>query len=280
VIRLAGAIALALVTGCQDGTAEHAAVARRVVSLSPSTTEAMAAIGAQGLLVGRSRYCDYPPSVASLPVVGGFVDPNYEAILGLAPDLVIGARGPAGPALTERLAGRGIAVYFPNTESLEGIDAMLVGLGQRTGHAADATRTVADIDAAVSRVTASAGRAPRVRALLLFGVTPIVAAGPGSFPDELLRRAGAENVVTAGGAYPTLGLERLLVLDPDVIVDAAWGEDHARLTTETAGWGELRAVKAGRVVPLHDEVVLRPGPRVAEGLALLARAVHADGSGP
>jgi iron complex transport system substrate-binding protein len=117
-----------------------------------------------------------------------------------------------------------------------------------------------------------------VRTLLLFGLTPIVAAGPGGFPDEMLRRAGGENVVTAGGAYPAMGLEHVLALDPDVVVDAAWGDGGgtARVTADSPGWRELRAVKAGRVVTLRDEVVLRPGPRVAEGLRLLAKALHPD----
>ena len=113
---------------------------------------------------------------------------------------------------------------------------------------------------------------------MLFGITPIVAAGPGGFPDEMLRRAGGTNVVDGGGAYPTLGLERVLALDPDVIVDAAWGESggEARIGRDSPGWRELRAVKAGRVVSLDDEVVLRPGPRIGEGLRMLARALHPE----
>src|SRR5580658_10794683 len=99
----------------------------RVVSLSPSTTEALAAIGARDELVGRSRYCDWPPDVASVPAVGGFVDPNFEAIVALKPDLVTGARGPAGRQVSDRLEALGIATYFPETESLASIDAMIVG---------------------------------------------------------------------------------------------------------------------------------------------------------
>jgi iron complex transport system substrate-binding protein len=251
-------------------------VATRVVSISPSTTEALAAIGARAVLVGRSRYCDYPPEVLSLPPVGGYVDPSYEAILALAPDLVTGARGPSGPDLSTRLGAHGIATYFPVTESFEGIDAMLAGLGDRTGHRREADLVVQRLHSEEAAVATAVGREPKVRALFLFGIAPIVAAGPGGFPDEMLRRAGGVNVVTEGSAYPTLGLERVLALDPDVIVDAAWGEsgDHGRITVDTPGWRELRAVKAGRVVPLRDEVILRPGPRIGEGLRLLAKALH------
>jgi iron complex transport system substrate-binding protein len=277
--RVAGALlaTVVMLSGCRAHPhAETSGPAHRIVSLSPSTTEALATIGAGKLLVGRSRYCNYPAEVVALPEVGGYVDPNYEAILALAPDLVTGARGPAGPGLSTRLEARGIATYFPETESLDGIDAMLRGLGVRTGHRSEAEAVIASLHDQREAVVRAVATEPRVRVLLLFGITPIVAAGPGSFPDELVRLAGASNVVAEGGAYPTLGFEHVLALDPDVVVDAAWGEnaDGARLSATSAGWKELRAVKGGHVIPLRDEAVLRPGPRIGEGLTLLAHALH------
>ena len=109
----------------------------------------------------------------------------------------------------------------------------------------------------------------------MFGVTPIVAAGPGSFADELLRLAGAENVVAASTrvAYPTLDLERVIALDPDVVLDAAT-EEHGG-DQLSAAWSAVRAVRERRVVALGDPVVLRPGPRVGRGAAKLAEALRA-----
>jgi iron complex transport system substrate-binding protein len=263
--------------GCKRDSAAHADGVHRVVSLSPSTTEAIAAIGARDELVGRSRYCDYPPDVRSLPSVGGFVDPNFEAIVALRPDLVTGARGPAGRQVTERLEALGIATYFPETESLANIDAMILGLGGRTGHAGEASTVVDALHAKEASLRARVDSLPHPRTLLVFGLGPIVAAGPGGFPDEMLRAAGAANVVTEGGAYPTLGVERILALAPDVVLDATMQESKGdeRITRDTPGWAELEAVKAGRVVALRDEAILRPGPRVAEGIRTLATAVHA-----
>jgi len=236
----------------------------------------MAAIGARDELVGRSVYCDYPPDVLLLPSVGGFVDPNIEAIVALRPDLVTGARGPAGKQVTERLEALGIATYFPMTESLSGIDAMILGLGARTGHEAGAKRVVSDIDAKEASLHARVDSLPHPRTLLVFGLGPVVVAGPGGFPDEMLRSAGAANVVTEGGAYPTVGMERILALAPEVVLDASMQESRGqeRITASTPGWRELEAVKAGRVVALRDEAILRPGPRVAEGILALAKAVH------
>ena len=240
----------------------------------------MFAIGAGSELVGRSRYCDYPPAALPLPQVGGYVDPNLEAILALRPDLVVGARGPAGPKLADTLGAHGVATFFPETESLAQIDEMLRALGARTGHAADAERVVGALDAREASVTSAVAALPKVRTLLVFGIEPIVAAGPGGFPDDLITRAGGVNVVDTGTPYPTLGVERVMALDPDVVLDAAAAHGSEQITPDSPGWREVGAVKRGRVVTLADEAVLRPGPRIADGLAAIARALHPDAALP
>jgi len=260
------------------GAPDAARVAVRVVSLSPSTTEALFAIGAKSAVVGRSRYCDYPPEALALPQVGGYADPNFEAILALKPDLVVGGRGPAGPQLLDRLRAFGTDGYFPETESFAQIDEMLLGLGARTGHAREAEDVVAKMRAREAGVERALAGRPRPRVLLVFGLEPVVVAGPRSFPNEMLARAGAENAVREGGAYPMVGMEQILALDPDVVVNAAIAEAHGaqRIDGNAAGWRELRAVKGGHVVALEDESLLRPGPRIAEALALLARSLHPE----
>jgi len=250
----------------------------RIVSLSPSTTEALFVIGAGPQVVGRSRYCDWPAEVTKLPQIGGYVDPSFEAILALRPDLVTGARGPAGAAMSERLEARGIKTFLPKTESFAEIDAMMLGLGERTGHAADAKAKVDALDAQVGAIARALASVPHPRVLLVFGLEPVSVAGPASFADEMIRRAGGTNVVTEGGAYPTLGIERVLTLDPDLVVNAAIAEAHGhqRIAKDTPGWSKVRAVTTGHVVALTDESVLRPGPRVGDGLTALARAIHPE----
>jgi iron complex transport system substrate-binding protein len=249
-----------------------------VVSLSPSTTETLFVIGAGDKVVGRSRYCDWPPEALKLPTIGGYVDPSFEAILALRPGLVTGARGPAGAALSERLEARGIMTYLPRTESFPEIDAMLLGIGERTGKSAEAKAKVEALHARIDAVEKAVASRPRVRVLLVFGLEPLSVAGPASFADEMIRRAGGTNAVTEGGGYPTLGIERVMTLDPDVIVNAAMAEAHGneRLGPDTPGWARVRAVREKRVVAVSDESVLRPGPRVGDGLATLARALHPD----
>jgi iron complex transport system substrate-binding protein len=212
-----------------------------------------------------------------LPQVGGYVDPSFEAILALRPSLVVGARGPAGSAIADRLEAQGIKTYFPPTETFAQIDEMILGLGGRTGHADDATREIARLHARIAGVTKDVAGKPKKRVLLVFGLAPISVAGPGSFADEMLQRVNAENVVKEGGGYPTIGVERVLALDPDVIVNAAMMEERAeeRLNANAPGWSAVRAVKEGHVRTLTDEAVLRPGPRIGDGLDVLAKAIHA-----
>lgn len=281
--RFASAAVFAvLLAACPRRTAPSAGTARRVVSISPSTTEGMFAIGSGALVVGRSRYCDYPPEVERLPQIGGYVDPSFEAILALRPDLVVGARGPVGTKLTDRLAERGVATYFPATESFREIDAMLLGLGERTGNADAARAAVAALHTKVDAVEAAVAGKKRVRVLLVFGLEPLSVAGPQSFANEMIARAGGINVITEGGAYPTASLERVIHLDPDVVVNAAMAEQRGieRLGPETPGWSKVRAIAERRIVPIADESILRPGPRIADGLRTLARALHPDAAVP
>ncbi len=270
-------LALALVCACSKPRARERS-ALRIVSLSPSTTEAVFAVGAGSRLVGRSRYCDFPPEVTKLPQVGGYVDPSLEAILALKPDLVIGARGPAGSVLADKLAARGIDTFFPPTETFDGIEAMIAGIGERTGNVDAAKERVSSIHGHIAGIERAVKQYPRTRVLVVYGLEPLSVAGPASFADEMIRRAGGANVVTQGAAYPTINIEHVLALDPELIVNAAMMEERAseRLRKDAPGWSRVRAVQSGRIATLTDESVLRPGPRIATGLALLARALHPE----
>lgn len=269
--------ALACCVGCKKSS-DAKPDGLRVVSLSPSTTEAVFAVGAGAELVGRSRYCDFPAEVTKLPQVGGFIDPSFESILALRPTLVVGARGPAGSAMVDKLGARNIRTYFPPTETFAAIDEMILGVGERTARADAARAVVAKLHDELASIERSVAGLPKTRVLLVFGLEPLSVAGPASFADEMIRRAGGTNVVTEGGAYPTINFERTIALDPDVVINAAMMEERAaeRLRPDAPGWERVRAVKAGRVTRLTSEAVLRPGPRIAEGLRVFMHALHPE----
>jgi iron complex transport system substrate-binding protein len=265
--------AFATTLACKSSRSSAHRTGARIVSLSPSTTESLFAIGAGALVVGRSRFCDYPKEVAALPSVGGFSDPNLEFILSLKPSLVVGAHGPGGEHIVSQLAERGIATYFPETESVAGICDMLAGLGARSDQTQAADILVQSIRTKVADMSRSAAvqRTVKPRVLMLFGLEPIVAAGPTGFPAELIRLAGGVPVFESGPAYPAVSLEQVVKADPDVILDTIMGAPG--LAPSTPGWKLVRAVREHRVVQVRDAVVLRPGPRIAEGLAAIANAL-------
>jgi iron complex transport system substrate-binding protein len=210
------------------------------------------------------------------------VDPDFETIVQLEPDLVVGTPGPAATRLEEKMGAFGAATWFPAIDSLAAVDAMILGMGQRTGHAADAKQVVARIDEREAAVERAVGAEPAPRVLLVVDVGPVVATGPSVFLAEVLRRAGGQNVLTVGAPWQTLDFEQIASLDPDVIVDVsvANGGGPSRVTAASPGWADVRAAREGHVVPIADVRVLRPGPRIAEGIAVLAHALHPQAAVP
>lgn len=240
----------------------------------------MFAIGAEDRLVARSNQCDHPPEAKSLPTVGDYASPNLEAIIALRPTLVIGEQGPVGPQIEDKLRARGADTFFPATDDVAGIIAMMRKLGGRVGHAQAAQQLAQRIETRIADVRRWAHPRARVPVVMVFDVSPIFVAGPGSFPDELIRIAGGDNLITRGGKWPTIDIEHLHALAPHVIIDAM-GVGHASASRvgTAPGWSALSAVKERRIRRLMSSAALRPGPRIADGLADVAHAIHAERPG-
>lgn len=254
---------------------DRAPAPRRIVCLVPSATELVFALGAGDRVVGVSAFDDYPPEVLRLPRIGGMTNPSFEGVAALRPDAVVGVEGPTDLAVLRRLRSMGVRVVVPRVESvaevLAGVD-LFGRLLHRAPEAAALRLTIAgDLDAVRARV---AGR-PRPRTLVVLGRRPLVAAGPGSWIDELVAIAGGTNAVTAGGRYPTLPREALGALMPEAILDLTGHVEGAALRDELAGV-DVPALRDGRVTTLADPMFLRPGPRVAEAARQLAAALHPE----
>lgn len=244
------------------------AAPRRIVSLLPSLTETVCALGACERLVGVDRYSNWPASVQTLPQVGGGLDPNIEAVVALKPDLVlIGTSSRA--ALRLRALGLNVLALEPRTR------AELRRVTQRLGTAlhldgADAlARRIDDGVAAAAAALPVAARGQRV----YYEITPAPhAAGQGSFIHELLLALGLVNVIDdpALGPFPRLNPELVVRADPDLIMVSQGGAaDMAR----RPGWAGLRALREGRVCEFNAaqrDILVRPGPRMPEAARLMA----------
>lgn len=268
---------LVLVLGCEHDDAKPSATKPdaplRLVSLAPSATEVVAALGATNLLVGVDQYSGYPPEVGALPKVGDFLKPNLEAIIRLRPSLVIvdDVHGQAAGALHDA----GIETVACAFHGLPDVKQALRAVGARIGKTAEAERAVAEIDSSLDAAAATRpAKRPRVLAIIdreAGGLGGLVAIGTGVWIDELLAVVGGENVLAGSAArYPKISLEEVLRTRPDVILDLSYAARD-----EIASWQAV-AVPAtkGHVVALSEPYLIAPSPRVKQALEALAKAIR------
>jgi iron complex transport system substrate-binding protein len=258
----------------------------RIVSLAPSNTEIVCALGACDRLVGVTDFDDYPAEVAAIPKVVLQAQVDVELVVAAEPDLVLAAGNEQTPtAVVDQMESLGLRVVVLYPDSLEGVyaDIELVG---RAIHAEDEATDLVDAMRSRARavVDAVAGAdRPRTLYEVYHAEGTTYTAGTGSFLATLLELAGADPVT--GDAQGLIGAEDLVAADPEVILlgtasyDPTLGEPAAARAAVAArpGWASLRAVRDSRVVPYLDDIVTtRPGPRIVEGLEALARALHPD----
>jgi iron complex transport system substrate-binding protein len=257
--------------------------AQHVVSLAPSNTEILFAVGAGSQVVGRDTLSDYPPQAKAVADIGGSMGNfNTEAIVALHPDLVLVAEINA-PELIASLEKLGLTVYYlKNPVTLEGMYANLETVGTLTGHAEDAATLVTSLRARVAAVVAKVATATSRPSVYyeLDGTDPTkpYTSGGGTFVDQLIQRAGGVNVFTQlKDQWPQISLEQLLVDNPQIIIlgDSAYGETPDKVIARS-GWGNLLAVKNKQVFPFDDNLVSRPGPRLVDGLEALAKLIHPE----
>jgi iron complex transport system substrate-binding protein len=255
----------------------------RIVSAAPSNTEILFAIGVGDRVAGVTTACDYPAAARDKPKIGG-LRPSLEAIVALSPDLFVGIRGTA-PDVIAALEAQQVAVIILNPADFPGVVGNVRTMGRLTGATGAADRVAGEMEARWSAVGARAkGVTRRPRVLYEIDATDpaaISAAGPGTFIDAMINTAGGENVLTAltpGQQYPRISAEVVLQADPDLIVlgDAPFGQSRETVA-QRPGWGVLSAVQRGAVVEIADsDVTSRPGPRLVEGLELVAQAIHPE----
>lgn len=249
---------------------------QRIVSLVPSITEVVCALDACGRLVGVDDWSNWPAAVRGLPRVGGLEDARVETIVGLKPDLVLTA---TSSRALDRLQALGVTVLALEPRSLADVQRVLGVLGPLLG-ARDGADTWREIERGVAQAAAELPPALRgTRVYFEVGNGPY-AASEASFIGELLARAGAANVVPASlGPFPKLNPEFVVRADPQVVFVSA--RDAAQLATRP-GWQRIAAVRDGRVCafsPAQADVLMRPGPRMAEAVRLMVRCIRGGGAG-
>jgi iron complex transport system substrate-binding protein len=287
VIVLVGAT---LVAGCADRSVSESIVAaspQRIVSLAPSLTETLFALGLGDRVVGVTRFCAHPPEARELPQVGGYLDPNYEALVAMEPDLVVLI--PSSAETGRRLESLGIPVLRVDQHDVAGVLQSITVLAETCGVPGRGAELRASIEKRLTSVAGLVAGIPRPRTVVVVGhdvgggvVRRVWAAGPDTFYDDVLAVAGGVNAVVGGiSRYPELSREGLAALDPDVVLDVIAGVEERGIDLDEirAGWRELvelRVVREARVSILEGDVMVVPGPRLPEMVERIARALHPE----
>lgn len=242
---------------------------QRIISLAPSVTETLFALGLSGRIVGVTSYCDYPPEAAQKERVGDTMRPSLEKIIALKPDLVIASTASQLEQFVQRLDELGVPIYVTNPRLLDDVLSSIGRIGEITGadvRALELSRTLGERISAIERRAATLAK-PKV--LFILGTEPLITVGKTSFVSDLITRAGGESISDdVREDYPQYSLETAVAKQPEVIFLQAGESDLPSRLKQTP------AARANRVYRLNDDLLLRPGPRIVDGLEQMAEKIH------
>ncbi|MEZ5125419.1 MAG: ABC transporter substrate-binding protein [Thermoleophilia bacterium] len=253
-----------------------AAPAQKVVSLAPANTEIAFAIGAGDKMVAGTSYDDYPEEAKALPKIGDFSNPSVEKIIALEPDLVL-ASGGIQDGLRNKLTKLGVAVYVVDPTTYDGVISDIGELGQLLGVEDQAGAVVENMETAKADVVAKVGALERPTTFIEIYSQPLMTAGSGSFIDDIVTLAGGTNLgATAGEGFPNFSTEVLIEEDPAVYIAMSGSMGEPQDIVKRSGYADLSAVKNDRVYVIEDNIIARPGPRLAQGLTEMATMIHPE----
>lgn len=247
--------------------------------MAPSLTEMVFALGAGYRVVGVSRYSNYPAFPKDLPRVGSYVHPDVEKIVALKPDLCLAIKDGNPREAVEKLESVGIPVYAVNPRTLGQVMETLLALGDVLQVQNEAQALVADMRRRVQDVEKRLGTVlDRPRVFFQIGVSPIVSVGTETFAHEIIVRAGGRNVAEGPEPYPRFTLEQVMRLRPDFIIVSSMEREQVfeQVREQWLQWRGIPAAAMNRVSLVPSDLFDRPGPRLVEGLELLAKILHPE----
>lgn len=250
---------------------------QRIVSLAPSVTETLFALGFGVHVVGVTTYCDYPDEARKLAKIGGFMNPSIEAIVAQRPDFVIGVSGATDPVKAKELERLGFKVTLISLASLSDILNSIKSIALLLGSPEVGEKLAHKISRQIDEVKKRVALAPRRSTLFAVGLRPLVAVGGKNYIDELITLAGGENIA-GNAAQPWLNLpdEYVVAKAPQVIIEAGMGSERGGPTRNWRDLKSIPAVKEQRVYSYRSDKILRPGPRIGDGLEEIARLIHPE----
>lgn len=251
-----------------------AATPQRIVSLNPTTTEILFALGAGERLVGRSSYDSWPAAARSVADVGPGIKPNVEAIIAKRPDLVLLYASSDNQPAAQRLRAAGIATAAFKVDSIAEFDRLARLLGRMVGDSARGALVADTVKRTLDSVRTLTNDLPRVTVVMPAWHEPLLVIGGGSFLSELIEIAGGRNVYADINApSPSVSFEDILARSPEVVLV---GPESGDRIAAQAKWRALPAVRNNRLLVIDTATVLRPATRLGEGALSLAKLLHPD----
>ena len=251
----------------------------RIVSLAPSLTETIYALGLQDRLVGDTEYCDYPPDAQKKPKVGDTINPSLEQIAVLHPDIVLVTKGLNRLETVHGLDNLGIASYATDPHTVSEIVTSSRKLADLLGVPEAGASVAAEMENHLADLQRRLASSPAKRVLFVVWHQPLISVGKHTFISDALRLAGAVSIVDSEQDWPHVSLEEVAKLQPDFLVFAASHSDTTTATVEMLatlpGWNILDAVTNRRIAVISD-AVNRPAPRIVSAIEDLARQLHRD----
>lgn len=298
---LVAVLLMSLVTGCPAPTVETPvfpltvtdqwgkvitleAEPQKIISLAPSNTEIVFALGLGDRLVGVTDYCDYPAAAKDKPKIGGFNTVDIERVVAIQPDLILGTSIHQDEGITQELESLGLTVFTLYPRSLEEVMESITLIGKITGKENEASQLVDDMRSrieAVTDITANLSEAERLRVFYVMWHEPLMTVGSDTLIHEMIGMAGGVSIAQGmGGDYPMISLEAVVQANPQVIIAGGGMGEGSDLPFQFAlndeRLGDIDARINNRIYEVITDLVGRPGPRIVEGLELLAKMIHPE----
>lgn len=251
----------------------------RVVSLAPSVTEVVYALGQDQRLQGVTQFSNYPPEAMNLPRVGSYVHLDVEKIVSLRPDLCLAIKDGNPVDVIRRLEGLNIPVYAVDPKNLDAVMEMISDVGELLDAIQQSEMIVKNMKERIETVKSTvSGTLDRPKVFFQIGVSPIVSVGTETFLHELITLAGGYNLTHGEVAYPRMTIEQVLTMAPDVLIITSMtrGQSFEAVKAQWKRWKSIPAVKNDRIYLVDSDIVDRPSPRLVDGLEILVRYINPE----
>ena len=251
----------------------------RVVSLAPSITEIVFALGKETILKGVTRFSDYPPEARKLPSVGSYVQLDVEKIVSLKPDLCIAVKDGNPKSVIDKLTAIGVPVFAVDPKDLESVMASVIEIGKLLKAEEKANDIVSAMERRIGHVRERVEKANHHPTVFFqIELSPIVSVGTKTFIHELIVRAGGVNLAQGSVPYPRFSREQVISMAPEIIfiTTMARSGEFEKEKKAWSQWSEIPAVKTNKILLVNSDILNRAAPRLVEGLELIAHLIHPE----